>query len=154
MFSKEEKKEFNIEFWGLFKRQMRRHMSSNGKRINWLKYPTEIKHTYLRLETNTDFISVHFDIQIKDSEIRELFWDQILELKGIVDSKLGHKSEWIENVEIEGVFQISRISWKKEGLSYYNKNQWPEIFDFFKSVLIDFDRFYQEFKDVLINLLD
>ena len=69
MLSKEDRKTHNEEFWGQFKKLMKKHMSSTGNRINWLKYPTDVKHFYLRLSTNGKNSLVHFDIQFRDKEI-------------------------------------------------------------------------------------
>ena len=46
MFSKEEKREMNIEFWNGFKQYMKSYKSSALPGVNWLSYPTNLKHTY------------------------------------------------------------------------------------------------------------
>ena len=62
------------------------------------------------------------------------------------------KGEWDEQVyNNEGVV-ISQIKWEKQGLNFYDENQKLEIFEFFKEKLVAFDLFYQEFKEVIINL--
>ena len=154
MLSKADRSSLNIEFWGLFKKHMRRHMSSNQRRINWLNYPTVIKHTYLRLHADSKSASIHFDIQFKDEGIRELFWHQLLELKSIINKNIKHPSIWNQHFHLEGTGYISRISWVLNDINYFEKTNWNEIHDFFENILCSFDLFYQEFKDVLINLIE
>jgi hypothetical protein len=44
MFSKEELKQYKIDFWTAFKKRMQDKRSSNGRKINWLNYPSEIPY--------------------------------------------------------------------------------------------------------------
>ena len=41
-----------------------------------------------------------------------------------------------------------------EGFNFYKDEDWKEIHKFFKLRLSEFDEFYQEFKDILITLVD
>ena len=62
------------------------------------------------------------------------------------------KGEWGEQVYNNEGLVISQIKWEKQGLNFYDENQKLEIFEFFKENLVAFDLFYQEFKEVIINL--
>jgi hypothetical protein len=59
---------------------------------------------------------------------------------------------WLENETNEFGNSISRIMWKLDGVSLYNSGQTEIIYDFLKNRLIEFDLFYQEFKEILITL--
>ena len=154
MLSREERKSHNEAFWGLLKKQLRKHMSSTGHRINWLKYPTDINHFYLRLSSNGKESAVHFDVQVRDKEIRHLIWDQLLELKALMESNIHIKASWeMDYMNSEGL-EISRISWRLENTNYYHTDDWKKIHAFYIKILIEFDRFYQEYKDILKNLVE
>jgi hypothetical protein len=49
---------------------------------------------------------------------------------------------------------IGRIYWQLEGANFYNQQDWPHIYAFFKKHLREFDVFYQEFNEILITLVD
>ena len=49
MFSKEESKEHNLIFWNGFNTYMTKIRSSNGRKINWLNYPSDAKTIFIRL---------------------------------------------------------------------------------------------------------
>jgi Domain of unknown function (DUF4268) len=49
---------------------------------------------------------------------------------------------------------LGRIYWVLEGCNYYQQQDWPEIYAFFKKHLMEFDVFYQEFNEILITLVD
>ena len=153
MLSKEEKKSLNHMFWGEFKTLMKNSHSPNNSRINWLNYPTHLKHTYLRLVFDNKEASVCFDVQYRDDEIRSIFWEQLLELRTLIDTSMGASTEWIENHETKEGLTISRLKWGDSNLSLMNKKDWYKAQNFFKDRLLEFDFFYQEYKDILINLI-
>lgn len=153
MLSKEEKNSLNHEFWGEFKSMMRGHVSSANSKINWLNYPTHLKHTYLRLIFDSHEASICFDIQFRDEEIRLLFWDQLLELKALINNSMGIETKWIERLETKEGLIISRLKWEASDLILTNKKDWKKAQLFFKKRLLEFDVFYQEYKDILINLI-
>jgi hypothetical protein len=152
MLSKDELIARKIHFWDSLKTHIGHRKSQSGKKINWLKYPTEIKNIYLRLEVGKRNIALNFDIQYNDSEIREVFWEQLLELQKVLENEMGTDTIWIENCSSDDVACFCRIRWEKEGLNFLNESDFPEIFTFFKEKLISFDNFYQNFKEILLFL--
>jgi hypothetical protein len=61
---------------------------------------------------------------------------------------------WIESYTNKEGKSISRIEWRNDNLNFYKDEDWPLIRKFFAQRLVEFDRFYQEFKDILITLAD
>tara|TARA_B110000459_G_C16582625_1_gene482073 strand:+ start:1363 stop:1827 length:465 start_codon:yes stop_codon:yes gene_type:complete len=153
MYSKEEKRDMNIRFWDGFKEYMKKSKSSVLARVNWLSYPTNVKDTYLRLYCTQNSTAVRFDIQFKDKEIRSLFWEQLQELKSLLTSHVHFPADWIEQIEDTDGREISRIQWESNEWSLYNEKDWRKIYNFLKERLIEFDQFYQEYKEILINLI-
>lgn len=154
MLSKEELKEKKLEFWNSFRLRMSKIRSTNGRKMNWLNYPTDIKNIYVRLDVTKQFASLSFDIQHKDEGIRSIIWEQMYELKKVLtDSMNGDEGEWIEHGFNENISDFCRIQWKLENVSFYNENDREKIYTFFQEKLIQFDDFYQQFKDILILLI-
>lgn len=153
MFSKEEKSALNHLFWSEFKSHMKNNSSSKNTRVNWLNYPTHLKHTYLRLVFDNNEASVCYDIQFRDDEIRSIFWEQLLELRKLIDRSMGSTTLWLKSLEINEDLRISRLKWTDSNLSLARKKDWIKAQIFFKERLVEFDVFYQEYKDILINLI-
>lgn len=153
MLAKEARKERNEMFWSGFKEYMRGTLSSTGKRVNWLNYKTEVQDTYLRLVCDGKITSVCYDIQFKDAGIKAIFWEQLGELKKVLEAFIQQKTIWEENFATKEGHLIGRISWTIENLNFYNDEDWDEIYAFFKARLKEFDLFYQEYKDILITLM-
>lgn len=153
MFSKEEKSALNHSFWKEFKDGMKKSSSQVQRRVNWLHYPTHLKYTYLRLVFDQHEAAVCYDIQFKDEEIRFLFWDQLIELKTLINQSMGVSTIWIQNLEIHNGLMISRLKWQDPSLCIHCKKDWKKAQLFFKERLLEFDVFYQEYKEILINLI-
>ena len=151
MFSKEESKRLNLEFWNGFEEYMSKYKSSNGRKINWLKYPSEIKTIFIRLEVNSKSIKLCFDIQNKDDSLREILFEQMTELKVVLEEITEENPEWIENEFVNNQY-ISRIVWENNKYNFYKKNETEFIYNYLKERLVKFDIFYQEYKDILVSL--
>lgn len=154
MLSKEARKAFNEAFWSGFKQHMRACLSASGRRVNWANYPTQVKNTYLRMVCDGQLTALCYDIQFKDPGIQAIFWEQLIELKVVLESNMSVTTHWEENYLNKEGQTIGRIYWELKGVNFYKKENWPEIYEFFKKHLKEFDVFYQEFNDILITLVD
>lgn len=154
MFSREEQKRLNTLFWNAFKNYIKKQKSSNGRRINWLNYPSDVKDVFIRLQADTEGARLCFDVQSKDTGVHAIIWEQLCELKVVMEKRMNIKGEWIPNLILSDNRTISRIVWERSGLNYLKPDDHILIFEFLKNTLIAFDLFYQEFKEILISLTD
>jgi hypothetical protein len=151
MLTKEELKLKKLKFWGDFKSRMHKHRSSNGRKMNWLSYPTEIKDIYLRMEVDKQGARICFDIQAKDEGIRSILWEQMYELKNVLTLEMG-EGEWIENHFNDYIASFNRIQWELKHVNFFNDDDHEVIYAFFEEKLLAFDSFYQDFKEILTLL--
>jgi hypothetical protein len=154
MLPKEERKAFNEAFWSGFKDHMRGQMSSTGRRVNWASYPTQVKNTYLRMICTGNQTAICYDIQFKDIGIQAIVWEQLTELKVVLENAMSVPTNWDPRFHNSEGQIIGRISWELQNVNFYEKADWPTIYAFYKKHLVEFDAFYQEFNDILITLVD
>ena len=76
------------------------------------------------------------------------------ELKGLINTQMNYPSEWNRGIQTKEGLVIDQISWKLDNVNYLNEANLVIIYDFLKNRIIAFDKFHQEFKDILINLVD
>ncbi|MDB2657290.1 DUF4268 domain-containing protein [Crocinitomicaceae bacterium] len=153
MLSKEERRALNTAFWDGFRKEMRNIKSVNGRGINWINYPSDVKDIYIRLEADHSGARVCVDIQPKDDSIRSILWEQFTELRTVMEKEVG-VAEWNE---FDRVFQgrnVSRVSWNLKDANFYQEDGRLRIKDFLRSKLVQFDAFYQEYKEILILLAE
>jgi hypothetical protein len=152
MLGREEQKLRNSLFWEGFRNYIKKIPSSNGRRMNWLNYPSDVKGVYIRLQCDHFGARLCMDFQQKDPGIRAILWEQMTELKKLLEEAMKYPTQWdSECVSPEG-FAFGRIHWDLEGKSFYKDEDWPEIYSFLCDRLVEFDEFYQEFKEILITL--
>jgi hypothetical protein len=75
------------------------------------------------------------------------------ELRKVLTDEMGEEGNWIEHCWNETINDFSRIYWEKTDLNYLNPEKRSAIFDFYEDKLIRFDKFYDVYKDILINLI-
>jgi hypothetical protein len=76
------------------------------------------------------------------------------ELKKVMEASMQHETIWDEkSYSIDGKI-YSKIYWELSGVNYFNENDQEKIYEFLKDRLLEFDEFYQEFKEILISLTD
>lgn len=154
MYTREELKAIRTAFWSDFKSYMSKHKSSNGRRMNWLNYPSEVPFIFIRLDADANGARFLFDIQAKDAGIRAIIWEQMYELKAVLEAEMGTEGVWLENCSSASVPQFNRISWERNDLNFFDPKDKKAIFAFFEDRLVHFDAFYQDFKDILTNLVN
>jgi|TARA_B100001094_G_scaffold8173_1_gene7313 hypothetical protein len=152
MFSKKENKEIRVLFFTSFGRYMSNELSSNGEKIKWFNYPTKIKDIHFKLHCDKNYASIFVDIQHKDEDIRELFFDQFKDLKKPFIQYLGTSWSWEKEYKNEIGFSYSRIIRKINNVSIYDKNSWSKIFRFYKSNLLKLDKFWINFNEIFKQL--
>jgi len=152
MLGREEQKQRNIQFWEGFRNYIKKIPSSNGRRMNWLNYPSDVKGIYIRLQCDHDGARLCMDFQQKDPGIRAIMWEQMTELKKVLEDAVHYQAQWDpECISPEG-FYHGRICWELTAKSFYRDEDWPEIYSFLCDRMVEFDEFYQEFKEILITL--
>jgi hypothetical protein len=154
MLSREELKEKNMNFWNDFRKYMNKIKSSNGRRMNWVNYPSDVKNVYVRLVVDSKSAYLSLDIQPKDAGIREILWEQMQELKKVMENSMNYEATWSEEVYTSEGRKYAQIKWELTNVNYFVKEDQAIIFEFLKNRLIEFDEFYQEYKEILISLTD
>lgn len=153
MLSKEEKKEINSQFFEGFKKHMKGTPSYGGSKPQWLNYRLGIKNFYLRLQVDQHGAKFCLDFQHKDEDIRSLLWDQLEEFKSLLEKALDREVIWTEILEGSTV-PTFRIHTEIREVSFYQRSDWPQIYAFYKSQLVAFDEFWEDFSDPIKALMN
>ena len=98
------------------------------------------------MEAGKKSASIAIELAHPDAGIRELFFEQFLELKNILHVELGEEWEWELHSTDENGKNISRIYTQLNGVSIFNKNDWPALISFFKPRIIALDEFWSNAK--------
>ncbi len=148
MFSREEKKSLNTAFFNQFVRHMSRHHSVGGGGGRWESYKTGVKGLYFRMLT-APVVGISIDIQQKDPEIRALLYDQFLELRRLLEAEWGDAITYDSVYHLDSGLEVSRISIRLENAYFFDKEQWPEIMNWYEKNLLGLDAFWDTVGDIV-----
>lgn len=146
MYSREQASQIKKEFWTTFGNYMSMTLSSEGLKINWLNYKTDLKNVYFRLDADKKKASIAIEITHPDIEIQELFFEQFQELKNVLKGYLGEDWDWVLHTRHENEKTISRIYKDLDAVNVFNKNDWQRLISFFKPRIIALDEFWNDAK--------
>ena len=142
MYTREQSSSIRQEFWTVFGKYMNPVPSTEGMKVNWVNYRTGIKDVYFRMDTLQNSASISISIEHTDAGIRELYFEQFLELKEVLHSTLEEEWEWQQEVLVSGK-DVSRIVKEFPGASVFTRDQWPNLISFFKPRIIALDSFWE-----------
>lgn len=146
MYSKEEVKRLKEDFWTSYGQYMSVVPSADGERINWVNYKTGIKHLYFRMDADKKHAEICVEISHPDAGLRELIYDQFLELKSVFLQNVSGTWTWDKALYTSEGKQISKISCQLFDVSIFKRDDWPKLITFFKTHLIALDEFWSTAK--------
>jgi hypothetical protein len=147
LYSKDEASQLKQQFWTTFGQYISPQLSAEGLRLNWVNYKTGLKHVYFKMQADKRSASIAIELTHSDPGIQELFFEQFKEFKNILHATLDETWEWELHAKDESGKIISRIYKLIDGVSIFNKNDWPALISFFKPRIIKLDEFWNDVKD-------
>jgi hypothetical protein len=146
MYSKHEAAVLKQEFWTTFGLYMNPVLSSDGEKINWVNYKTGEKGIRFKMHADSRSAFIGIVLIHKDSGVRELYFDQLLEVKNIMESIIPGPWQWLLHSQDENGQPISIVYDEIEGVSIYKKEDWPMLISFFKPRIVALDEFWSMVK--------
>jgi len=144
MYSKAEATQLRQAFWTTLGQYMAPVPSAEGEARNWINYKTGVKHLYFRMHADNRQASIGIELTHPDAGIRELFWEQFLELKTYLHDTLGETWTWEADATDTNGLPLSRIYTELTPANIFNKEAWPTLISFFKPRLIALDAFWSD----------
>lgn len=120
--------------------------SAEGEKINWINYKTGEKD--IRFLMTADGTTAKISIVFSHGEIalQKKYFDKQLQLKNVFHQVVTAQWHWIElGTDRDGRI-ISEIAALLHNVKVLDKNDWPPMITFFKTHLIELDKFWCEYK--------
>ena len=146
MYTREQASAIKREFWTSLGTYLAPYRSSEGNRVNWLNYKTGLKNVYFRMDADKRKASIAIEITHADEGIQELFFEQFVELKNVLNGYLAEEWEWELHSSDENGKIISRIFKELNGVSVFKQDDWPALISFFKPRILKLDEFWNDAK--------
>lgn len=154
MLSHSQRKSLNTDFYTALGAMMQGDYSATGRRIKWTNYRTGVKDVYVRMEADNKGARFGLEFQHGDADIRYLFWEQLEELKAMMEGEMGEDLIWHPDFYKPDGAQVSRVEVRLNQGNLYDKSTWPVLLVFLKENLLAFDRFWADAAEVFTALED
>lgn len=150
MYSKEELKQLNIDFWQLFSKRCNAHPELKFRKKKWLLHKTKIKGVALRFEVNRKNAKVILELGNRNEKIRLKAYEILEKYKPILEAGFNNGLIWefYHEREDSGA-EVCRIYCQLEGVDFHRQNQWPEIFNFFVENMLKLETNFLEIRELL-----
>ena len=142
MFSKQEASELKKEFWTAFGQYLKPILSADGEKVNWLNYKTGEKDIIFKMDADNKKAFIAIEIVHPDSGMQELYFEQFVQLKNIFENIVGDDWTWSLHTSDDNGRAISRIFKQINGVSVFNKADWPALISFLKPAIVALDDFW------------
>lgn len=142
MYTKEQAANLRQAFWTAFGQYMAPIPSADGLKINWVNYKTGYKDVYFRMDADNRSAFIGIVLTHKDDGIQELYYEQFVELRSILESFLPEAWIWAPRDFDDYGRAISRIYTTLDEVSIFRREDWPALISFFKPRLIALDEFW------------
>lgn len=147
MYSKAEVTQLRQAFWTAFGQYMAPVPSAEGETTNWINYKTGVKHVSFRMQADNRrarIARIAVELTHPDAGIRELFWEQFLELRTLLHEALGEEWTWEADATTEQGLPYSRIYAELSPVNMFNREDWPALISFFKPRIMALDAFWND----------
>jgi hypothetical protein len=146
MYSRQEAAQLKKEFWTAFGQYMTPVPSADGEKLAWANYKTGEKDIYFRLQATNKTASVAIELTHGDAEVQQLYFEQFLQLKRLLEQTTGEEWFWRKHTTDEWGKTVSLIYTELPGVSVFNREDWPGLISFFKPRIIALDKFWNNVK--------
>ena len=146
MYSKQEAAQLKKEFWTAFGQYMIPVLSAEGEKISWLNYKTGERNIFFRLQTDNKAASIAIMLTHSDAGIQQLYFEQVCQLKKILNEATGEEWIWQPHTTDEWGKPVSLIYTQLNGVSIFQRKDWPKLISFFKPRIIALDEFWSKVK--------
>ncbi|WP_162417702.1 DUF4268 domain-containing protein [Cyclobacterium roseum] len=144
MYTKNEVSKLKQEFWTAFGGYMKPVPSAEGTPVNWKNYKTGVRHIYFRMSAERDGACVAIEIRHPDPDIGEIFFEQLLSLRKLLENELDESWTWLPSREADTLDAGYKVEKCLPGVNVLDKNDWPEIISFLKPRIIGLDAFWSQ----------
>lgn len=141
MFSKVEAAKLRTGFWTAFGQYMAPVKGAEGEKVNWINYKTGEKEIFFRMKTEAHETSISIELTHKDDSLRQIYFEQFLSLKHLLEQCTEEEWTWAPKVVGEGK-NISRIHKRLPNATIFKREDWPQLITFFKQRMMALDAFW------------
>lgn len=150
MYSKDELRQLNIQFWEKFGQYCDVHPRLQHKSKKWMLHHTKIKDVALRFETNREDAKVILELSSNSEKLRFKAYEFLELYKVVLEEGFENGLIWEFYHEREdSQKEVCRIYTQLDRVDFHRQSQWPEIFSFFIENMSLLEENFMSVRDLL-----
>jgi hypothetical protein len=144
MYSREEASQLKHNFWTSFGKYLAPVLSAEGEKVNWVNYKTREPNLFFKMDADNESAAIAIVLNHKNTGIQELYFEQLMELRKMLEETLGEEWQWEKLKMDEHGKAVSRVYKTLNDVSIFKQEDWPEMISFFKPRIIALDEFWSQ----------
>lgn len=141
MYSKEEIKQLQLNFWSGFKKYHPK---------KWMFNKTQVSGLVFRFHVDRENAWVILELQHKNEDRRLKIFEILDRYKVVLEEGFENGLVWeLVHVREDNKQEVCRIYTRLENVDWHRQEQWPEIYNFFVKNMLLMEKNYLELKEVL-----
>ena len=146
MYNRNEMARVKQDFWTSFGKYMLPVQPAGDEKVNWVNYKTGMKGIFFKM--NADRSAASLSIQMTGDRLqREKQFERMIQFRTEFESVVPGEWIWLKEKLDENGRSISVIETTLSGVNVSDKNDWPAIISFLKSMITGLDEFWTSVKD-------
>ena len=144
MYTKSEAARLRHAFWTALGQYLAPVPNAEGETTNWINYKTGLRHVHFRMHADQRHARLAIELTHPDAGIRELFYEQFLELRTLLHDAVGEPWTWEPAATDEHGQPLARIGTALHPANVFERDDWPALISFFKPRLLALDAFWTD----------
>ena len=150
MYSREELKQLNINFWEKFGKYCEVHPLLRHKNRKWVLHRTKIKDLAFQFDVNRKDAKVILELGSRNENLRLKAFEILEKYKVIIEEGFEDGLIWEFFHEREDSRkQVCRIYTCLDDVDFHRQNQWPDIYNFFIENMTKLEDNFMLIRDLL-----
>lgn len=149
LYSKEEKKQLNINFWTGFNLYCSRMQYLRGKQKKWILHRTGVNNVHLKFEPDNNGVKVILEIQHKNETVRLEMYEKIEQYKAILEDGIETEVIWDFAYVRDLGQKVCRIYTELKGVNIYRQSDWEEMYHFMAENMFRLENNFIDIRDIL-----
>ena len=149
MYSAEEKKQLNINFWSAFDLYCSRMQYLKGKQRKWMLHKTGVSNVHFKFEPGRGDVKVVLEIQHKNETARLEMYEKIEKYKALLIEGIESEVIWDFAYVRESGQEVCRIYTALNGVDFYNISDWEKMFHFMAESMFYLENNFTDIRDLI-----
>lgn len=149
LYTKEEKKQLNINFWSGFSLYCSRMQYLNGKKKKWMLHKTGVNNVHLKFEPGSKGVKVILEILHKNETVRLEMYEKIERYKTILEDGNETQVIWDFAYVRESGQEVCRIYTELKEVNLYRQSDWEEMYQFMAENMFRMENNFIDIRDLL-----